>query len=115
MTDDDVIAEMERRFGPGDTEQYLRLAKATRALVTMWEVYAATPDNSMIERIMEQRLDRMLDGFRTRPEHAIGMIESLVALIFHMKRGGTYEEWYESIGLSASPGGDHGTTPTETA
>jgi hypothetical protein len=106
MTDDEVVAEMERRFGAGDTEQYMRLARATRSLVAIWAAYAQTPDGSVAEAFMEQRLNQMLDGMKTRPEHSVGMIESLLALVYHMRLGGTYEDWFQSIGISPEPGGD---------
>lgn len=106
MRDEDILAEMERRFGGDNSEQYVRLAKATRSLVLLWAAYAETPDGSPIERLMEGRLEQMLGGLKTRPEHAIGMIESLLAVIHHMRSGGTYEGWFESIGISPTPGGD---------
>lgn len=107
MTDDEVVANMERRFGGSDTEQYIRLAKATRSLVRVWTEYATTPDGSLAEKFAEVSLERMMKGLEERPQHAVGMIESLLALVCHMRLGGTYEEWFQSIGIDPEPGGDN--------
>jgi hypothetical protein len=106
MTDDEVLASMEQKFGEENTDQYVRLAKATRSLVHLWGAYAAAPDGSLAERVIEAQLERMLSGMKTRPEHALGMIESLLALVHHMRNGGSYEQWFAAIGIAAEPGGE---------
>jgi hypothetical protein len=52
---------------------------------------------------MADHFEQMLVRMRTSPEHAVAMVESLVALVLHMKMGGTYEEWFTSLGIKARP------------
>lgn len=113
MTDDEILAAMEDRFGGRDMEMYRVLAKATRSLIRLWAEYANTPDGSLAEAVMENHLNQMMEGLKTRPDHAVGMIESLLAIIHHLRSGGTYEEWFQSIGISAEPGGDDDGGSTE--
>jgi uncharacterized protein YcbX len=91
------------KFGEEETEEYVRLAKATRALIFIWEEYANAPEGSPVERLMADHFEQMLVRMRTSPEHAVAMVESLVALVLHMKMGGTYEEWFTSLGIKARP------------
>ena len=106
MTDEEVIAAMKAKFGSDDTDMYMVLAKATRALVHLWAEYARTPDGSLAEKIVEGHLNQMLDKMKEKPDHVVGLVESLLAIVHHMRMGGTYEDWFESLGISPIPGGD---------
>lgn len=98
-----TLEDMTAKFGDEETEQYIRLAKATRALVTVWAAFIQAPNGSSAEAAISMEFDRMIDGVKQRPEHAASIIESLLALVQHMRMGGTYEEWFESLGISPFP------------
>jgi hypothetical protein len=104
--DDHTLEEMKAKFGEEETADYIMLAKATRSLVHLWEVYAQSPVNSPTEKASAAALNRMMKGLEARPAHATGMIESLLALIAHLRHGGSYEQWFLSLNLSPTPGGD---------
>jgi hypothetical protein len=105
-TPEDLLADMRDKFGDTETRQYMRLAKAIRSLMHIWTAYAQAPEGSFAEAAIADSLDRMLKEVAKRPEHAIGLIEGLLAIVQHLRQGGTYEDWFESIGISAEPGRD---------
>jgi hypothetical protein len=102
----DITSDMRDKFGDEQTEEYMILAKATRSLVFMWRVYIETPTGSFQEVVTGQALSKMMDGLKDRPEHAVSMVESLLAIIEHMRRGGTFEDWFETLGVSPTPEDD---------
>ena len=106
MTDNDIIREARERFGSERTDDYLRTAKAMRALIHIWHEYINAPSDTPIEAVLDRVVEKMMDDLAGRPEHTKSMVEALVVLIEYMRRGGTYEDWFESLGLSPGVGGD---------
>lgn len=101
--EDNTLEEMRERFGDEQTEEYLRLAKAVRSLVWVWEQYADAERGSAVEVITGKQMEDMIEDVRSHPKHAAALVEAMVAIIVHMRRGGTYEAWYESLGLTPEP------------
>lgn len=93
---------MNERFGDKATEEYVRLAKATRALIFMWESYLATPDGSFLDIVLGDKWSEVIAKLEQRPEHAAAMVESLAALIVHMKNGGDYAAWFNDLGIDVT-------------
>ncbi len=101
---EEVLGAMRAKFGNKEADQYLRLAKALRALIHLWKRYVEAPEDSLAEAIIGQSLERMMDEVRGHPDHAAGLIEGLLALVQSMRMGGSFDDWFESIGLSPEPG-----------
>lgn len=106
MSEDNLIADMRKQFGNQAADDYLKLVSATRSLTYAWDGYVRAPVGSSLEAVLGAAMSQMMSGFQDRPEHAIAMIESLLALIQHMRMGGTYDAWFEDLGVSQKPGGD---------
>ena len=105
-SDDDIIEEMRKQFGDGATNGYMKLVGATRGLTYVWDVYVRAEVGSVQEAVLGQAMSQMMNGFKSHPEKATEMIESLLALIQHMRWGGTLEDWFEGFNVSPTPGGD---------
>ena len=104
MSDADLIADMRAKFGDGAAEGYLKLVGATRSLTYVWDAYVRAPVGSAQEVVLSTAMTQMMDGFRSHPDKAQEMIESLLALIQHMRMGSSYESWFESLGVNPTPG-----------
>lgn len=101
---DDLLADMEREFGPDQTDEYVRLTAATRSLIYVWDQFVRAPVGSAQEKVLNQAMRQMMQGFERRPEKAVPMIESLLAIIQSMRMGGTLEQWFEHLGVDPKPG-----------
>ena len=104
MSDPDLIANMRDTFGDGAADGYLKLAGATRSLTYVWDAYVRAPVGSAQEVVLSTAMTQMMAGFRNHPDKAQEMIESLLALIQHMRMGSSYESWFESLGVDPTPG-----------
>lgn len=100
---EEVLADMREKFGEEESAHYIKLAKAMRSITFLWRTYVRTPDGSYAEAMIGATLERMLDQIKTHPDHAAGLIEGLIALVEHLRMGGTYEDWFLSIGISPVP------------
>ena len=100
---ENLTDEVREKFGDRQAENYMTLLKATRSLVAIWSMYIQAPTNSVQESVISHELERMTDELEKHPEHAAAMVESLLAIIMHMRMGGTYEQWFESFGISPVP------------
>lgn len=103
---DSIIGDMEKKFGEDETAEYIRLAKAVRSLMGTWEAYVAADVGSTEERAIAMAMEAMMGDAKSHPDHTVALLEALVAIILHMRMGGTYEGWFESIGISHIPGAD---------
>ena len=104
MTDEGILSEMREKFGDTTTEGYLSLITAMRSLTFIWDGYIRSPFGSTQERVLQAALREMMGGFEDHPDKATAMIESLLALIQHMRMGGSFESWFEAMGISPKPG-----------
>lgn len=98
------VDEMRERFGDEETDKYIRLAKALRALMATWEGFTFAPEGSVMEDLFRDQFEGMMQDIADHPDHAGPLIEGLVALVLHLKHGGSYEEWFETLGIAAYPG-----------
>jgi len=96
---EDLTDAIDEQFGEGSAANYTRLAKAMRALVTMGHLYYRSQAGSELESQACAKFDLMIADMLAQPEKATAMIEALVAIIVHQKEGGTWKEWYETLGL----------------
>lgn len=93
---------MIERFGEEQTEEYIRLARATRGLIAMWETFLGTPDGSFLDIVLGDKWNEVITKLEERPAHAAAMVESLAALIVHMKNGGKYDSWFSDLGIDTT-------------
>jgi len=98
-----IVDQARAKFGDRQIEEYMALVKATRSLMAIWAMYVKAPTGSMQEHIIGIELTRMMSELEAHPDHAAAMIESLLAIIMHLRMGGTYEQWFESFGISSVP------------
>jgi hypothetical protein len=77
-----------------------------RSVVHVWDQYVAAPVGSAEERGIARALSSMTEDMESHPKHTAALVEAFCAIILHMRAGGTYEEWFETIGLSHVPGVD---------
>lgn len=103
-----VRDDMAEKFGEEDTEQYLKLARALRSLNWIWEQYVLQESGSHSEEVARSALEEMLTGLHDKPDHLDGIVEGMLALVYHMRIGGSYEEWFLSLGIAPAPGVAHG-------
>lgn len=101
--EDDTLQGMKDLFGEEQTAEYIMLAKAVRSMVWVWTQYAEAERNSFVEHVVGAQFEKMIDDLKTHPNHAAAMVEAMVAVIVHMRNGGTYEHWMESLGLDPAP------------
>lgn len=104
--DETILDAMKDKFGEDETAEYIRLAKAVRSVVGTWEAYVAAPIDSAEERTIALAMEGMMQDVKSHPEHTASLVEALVAIILHLRAGGTYEEWFETLGISHVPGAD---------
>jgi len=106
MTDDDsrLIDAARAKFGDEETDEYLRLMKAMRGLIRLWREYIRLPEGSPQEEMVGLAMNDMIARSLRRPDKAMALFQAMLAIIEHMREGGTYEEWYEDAGLSPEPG-----------
>jgi hypothetical protein len=102
--DDKIIDAMRAQFGEDTTDGYLKLVTATRSLTYTWDLFVRAPVGSAQERVLGAAMNLMMNGFKGHPEKAVEMIESLLALVQHMRWGGTIEDWFEEMGVGTTPG-----------
>jgi hypothetical protein len=100
-----IMQQMREKFGDEQTDEYIRLGKAMRSLIALWDAFVKAPSDSNAEVVTQAVLDRMLSQLLDRREHSIGMIEGLLSLILHMREGGDYDEWFRAMGIAPYPGG----------
>lgn len=103
---EDLSGEMRERFGDQESDEYIALAKAMRGYVHVWLEYVAAPIGSLRETQSALVITQMSNGLKANPGHAAAIVEGMTALILHMRAGGTYEEWFLSLGLSPVVGED---------
>lgn len=106
QTPEQVLADLRAEFGDEGAEQMLKTIKAMRSLVNVWAVYTLTPDDSAEEQLAQRSLETMLGTLKTRPEHAVALIEVLLGLVHDLRNGGSYEGFLESLGLNIDPARD---------
>lgn len=91
------VAGVRKVTNPAQFEDYKRLLKATRALITVAELYLLAEVDTLMEVEAGAKLGLMMESIQTHPEKAANLLESLVTLVVHMKLGGTYEAWFEGV------------------
>jgi hypothetical protein len=102
--EENTLDAMRAQFGKEETDEYLRLAKAIRSLMWVWEQYVDAAPRSLAESMAGERFKSMITDAKVSPEHAGALIEGLVALVMHLRRGGDYDVWFESLGIDSTPG-----------
>ena len=103
---DSIIGDMAEKFGEDETAEYLRLAKAVRSVVHVWDQYVSAPVDSAEERAIARALSSMTNDMESHPKHTAALVEALCAIILHMRAGAPYEEWFTSLGIAPIPGAD---------
>lgn len=94
-----TLDDMKEQFSPQEIEDYTRQMKAIDSLVTMFSLFQKAPYGSPAEAIYRHQLDTAVGLLKDKPEHAIGLIEGLVAIVASMRAGGSYEQWFTEIDM----------------
>jgi hypothetical protein len=103
---EEIISELAEKFGAQETEEYLRLMKAVRSLVHLWSMFLDADEGSVVEVVLADQIEKMMKQLEEHPDHASSIVEALIALIMHLRRGGEYDDWFKSAGIAPIPGGD---------
>lgn len=95
----DALQELKERYGEESAEGYVRLMKAIDSLIFMFNEFQKAEIDSPQEAMLRNQLDRAMEATRNRPEHAVGLIEGMVAIIVSMRAGAPYEQWFTELGI----------------
>lgn len=103
MSDTETIAEMREQFGDEKTDQYLRMIKATAALVHVTTCYMIAEDGSPEEDRARKMWEEMGADIERSPEKARHIVESLATLVVHCRLGGSVPQWFKGVGVHIEP------------
>lgn len=99
----EVLEAMKARFGEEGVDDYLIMMKAVRYYIHSWGYYTETEDGSVDEAEARATIESMEADMRKNVDQTVGLVESLAAIVVHMVKGGTIEEWFENVGLQWKP------------
>jgi hypothetical protein len=89
------LQEMREEFGVLEAEAYQKLIAATAALVTVTTEYLLAEPDSDREKRAEVMAQEMIDVLLAKGGEKPGeIIRSLLALIVHLRLGGSIAEWF---------------------
>jgi hypothetical protein len=89
------LAEMREHYGEAEAEAYQKLLAATAALITVSTEYLLADPGSEREKRAEEMTHEMIEVLVAKGGDKPGeIIRSLLALITHLRTGGTIAEWF---------------------
>lgn len=98
-----MLDEMKEKFGEEETENYLVLTRALRALIYAFGSYQQAEDNSFEETLARAQVEKMLEDCRMNPDKGVDLLEAAVALIVGTIGGISAEEWFGRVGIELFP------------
>ena len=91
---------MSEKFGDKETEAYVKMNKATHALIRVCATYMLSDDGSAMEKAAGETMDKMLASLGGHPDKARMVIENLLALVVVLDGGGSLQDWFDELGIS---------------
>lgn len=96
---EETLAAMRERFGASDSESYLKLQRAVCALINIGTRYLLSEEGTEEEAEAKDSWTRMSRMIASKPLAAQEMMEALVAVVVHIRTGGTAEDWFKEVGI----------------
>lgn len=95
----ETVAAMTAQFGEAHAASYLKMLRATASLVNIGTAYLLSADGTPEEAMAKDSFERMIRLIGEKPEASKEIMESLIALVVHMRKGKSAEEWFTSVGV----------------
>lgn len=90
------LEEMRQHFGEAEAAAYQKLIAATSALVTVATDYFLAEDGSEREARASESIDDMIVTLlKARGDKPAEIMRSLLAVVVHLRLGGSIREWFE--------------------